>query len=97
MPRISSRSIRAPLWQKDYDMLNSCSTLHPIQNPICYHSFSSKHKCFLNTLDKITEPSTFLEASKNKNWVSAMKEEIKALKDNKTWVLVPLPVGKHAI
>ncbi|KAL0381300.1 UNVERIFIED_CONTAM: Retrovirus-related Pol polyprotein from transposon TNT 1-94, partial [Sesamum angustifolium] len=38
------------------------------------------------------EPSSVEEALKSensKNWLSAMAEEMKSLKDNKTWVLVP--------
>ncbi|KAL0318336.1 UNVERIFIED_CONTAM: Retrovirus-related Pol polyprotein from transposon TNT 1-94 [Sesamum angustifolium] len=40
------------------------------------------------------EPSSVEEALKSensKNWLSAMTEEMKSLKDNNTWVLVPKP------
>ncbi|KAK4404512.1 Retrovirus-related Pol polyprotein from transposon TNT 1-94 [Sesamum angolense] len=40
------------------------------------------------------EPSSVEEALKyenSKNWLSAMAEEMKSLKDNNTWVLVPKP------
>lgn len=38
---------------------------------------------FLNNLDKIIEPIDFSEASKDEHCVSAMKDDIKALEDNK--------------
>ncbi|KAL2248151.1 UNVERIFIED_CONTAM: Retrovirus-related Pol polyprotein from transposon TNT 1-94 [Sesamum indicum] len=43
----------------------------------------------LNT--EITEPTSLDEALKFKQWLSAMNEEMKALKENKTWILVPKP------
>lgn len=43
------------------------------------------------------EPVTYQEEVKDKRWVEAMQSKIKALEDNKTWALVPLPKGKKAI
>ncbi|KAL2241037.1 UNVERIFIED_CONTAM: Retrovirus-related Pol polyprotein from transposon TNT 1-94 [Sesamum indicum] len=40
---------------------------------------------------EITEPTSIDEAMKSKQWLSAMNEEMKSLKENKTWVLVPKP------
>lgn len=39
----------------------------------------------------------FKEAAKTPEWVRAMNEEIRALKSNQTWSLVPLPLNKKAI
>lgn len=49
---------------------------------------------FLSTIDSISEPSNFLEASKHKNWVEAKKNEIEALERNHTWSIVYLPQRK---
>ena len=46
------------------------------------------------------EPVTFKQAIKDKDresWVVAMEEEMQSLHKNKTWEVVPLPVGKSAI
>ncbi|KAL2237106.1 UNVERIFIED_CONTAM: Retrovirus-related Pol polyprotein from transposon TNT 1-94 [Sesamum indicum] len=43
----------------------------------------------LNT--ELGEPSSVEEALKSEKWLTAMKEEMKSLLDNKTWVLVPKP------
>lgn len=46
---------------------------------------------------KIAEPDTYAEASKHQGWREAMQKELRALEDNKTWVLTELPPGKRAI
>ncbi|KAL2248445.1 UNVERIFIED_CONTAM: Retrovirus-related Pol polyprotein from transposon TNT 1-94 [Sesamum indicum] len=38
---------------------------------------------------EMTEPTSIDEAMKSKQWLNAMNEEMKSLKENKTWVLVP--------
>lgn len=43
------------------------------------------------------EPRGFKTAAKSPAWVSAMNDEIKALKDNNTWVLVPKPPGVNIV
>ena len=45
-------------------------------------------------------PQTFRDAvtlSNSREWVDAMDEEMKALRDNKTFTLTTLPVGKKAV
>ncbi|KAH9681106.1 hypothetical protein KPL71_026832 [Citrus sinensis] len=53
---------------------------------------------YLLTEDR--EPSTFHETLNSSDvalWMTAMQEEIEALRKNKTWELVPLPHGRKAI
>ena len=45
----------------------------------------------------ITEPGSFQQASKDPDWVHAMKLEIAALESNQTWSIVDLPSGKTPI
>ncbi|KAL2253784.1 UNVERIFIED_CONTAM: Retrovirus-related Pol polyprotein from transposon TNT 1-94 [Sesamum indicum] len=40
---------------------------------------------------ELGEPSSVEEALKSDKWLKAMNEEMKSLKDNKTWILVPKP------
>ena len=44
-----------------------------------------------------SEPTTYSVASKNAYWLHAMDDEFKALTDQKTWVLVPKPHGRHPV
>ena len=43
------------------------------------------------------EPKKFEEASKDKNWVNAMNEELDQIEKNNTWELIPRPTGKNDI
>lgn len=46
------------------------------------------------------EPKNFKEAlvkNDSEKWLKAMEEEIKSLKNNKTWNLVPPPEGKNIV
>ena len=43
------------------------------------------------------EPKKFEEASKDKNWVNAMNEELDQIERNNTWELIPRPTGKKFI
>lgn len=43
------------------------------------------------------EPHGFKSAIKDPKWLSAMKEEMHALKSNQTWVLVPRPTGSNVV
>ncbi|EPS63302.1 hypothetical protein M569_11483 [Genlisea aurea] len=43
------------------------------------------------------EPRNFAEASPHSTWQQAMREELQALEENKTWELAHLALGKKAI
>ena len=47
-------------------------------------------------LSKI-EPKNFAQASEDKNWVNAMKEELNQIEKNETWELVPRPKNKNVM
>jgi hypothetical protein len=51
-------------------------------------------RVFLGTVDNMEELTSYLEAKDQPIWNAAMSEELKALKKNSTWTLVPLPKGK---
>ncbi|XP_070041607.1 uncharacterized protein [Nicotiana tomentosiformis] len=48
-------------------------------------------------LSALRVPHTFKEAAKDPKWIEAMKHEIFALEENKTWEVVDSPPGKNAI
>ncbi|CAH9146720.1 unnamed protein product [Cuscuta epithymum] len=43
------------------------------------------------------EPQSFKEAMQSESWRDAMQSEIRALENNQTWVMEPLPPGKKAL
>lgn len=76
---------------------HSLGTPYPLAHYISCNSFSANYQCFLATIIKGHDPRSFKEAMKSLEWQKSMKEEIKALEDNGTWSLVPLPAGKRAL
>jgi hypothetical protein len=55
---------------------------------------------YLNEVQQPTEPTSDYEALKDprrKQWIEAMKQEIKSLLENKTWDLTDLPSGRKTI
>ncbi|XP_062085542.1 uncharacterized protein LOC133791639 [Humulus lupulus] len=49
------------------------------------------HKNFILAVSTQNEPSSYKDAILNNNWIQAMNLELKALQENKTWTIVPLP------
>ena len=43
------------------------------------------------------EPKNFNEAGEDKNWITAMNEELDQIEKNDTWELVPRPANKNVI
>ncbi|KAJ0878385.1 putative RNA-directed DNA polymerase [Helianthus annuus] len=75
----------------------SSSTVHPLAHYISSDKFFSTHKDFLSAIESHDEPKTFRQASQDHEWREAMKKEIKALEQNRTWTLEALPKNKRAI
>ena len=66
-------------------------------NFLSYHRYTPALHSFVAQLSMATEPTSYSEAASNPNWQAAMASELKALQDNGTWTLVPLPTGKSLI
>lgn len=64
---------------------------------LSYEQFSQRRQHFLLTVGIVYEPSYYHQAIKFSHWRVAMEEEIKAMEQTRTWSIVPLPAGHHAI
>ncbi|GJZ36437.1 putative RNA-directed DNA polymerase [Tanacetum coccineum] len=73
------------------------STVHSLAHYISYDNFTNTHKDFLSAITSNNEPKHFQQAIQDPRWIEAMKKEIQALEQNKTWTLEELPNGKKAI
>ncbi|GJT59693.1 putative RNA-directed DNA polymerase [Tanacetum coccineum] len=58
---------------------------------------SLENFCFVSNLNKSVEPSSFEEAANDANWISAMNDEMCALYENNTWVMVDLSIRRKPI
>nr|XP_033513817.1 uncharacterized protein LOC117278435 [Nicotiana tomentosiformis] len=60
-------------------------------------SLCNQSMSYLAEFSTVIEHVSFKEASKDSRWIEAMKQEVQALEDNKTWEIVELPPGKQEI
>lgn len=95
-----------PSYLRDYHcntiMQHQCvnqasGTLYPLSNFLSYHKISPAHTTFLVSLTSHTEPKTYKQAYQHEHWILAMDQEIAALEQNQTWVLIELPLRKQTI
>lgn len=75
----------------------SSGTPYPITHFVNCNNFSIRHRNFLAAVNAGVEPTSFKEAMNDPGWRNAMQDEIRALEDNKTWVMTNLPPGKKAL
>ncbi|KAF5815624.1 putative RNA-directed DNA polymerase [Helianthus annuus] len=64
---------------------------------VSYTCLSAENYCFASKLNKLSEPCSFGEASKDSRWVDAMNLEMEALLRNNTWEIVDLPKDRKPI
>nr|GEX36153.1 ribonuclease H-like domain-containing protein [Tanacetum cinerariifolium] len=70
----------------------------PRLNRYANHTFlDAESSCFISNLNTSSEPSSFEEASKDPNWISAINDEMNALYENGTWILADLLFGRKPI
>ncbi|WKA05457.1 hypothetical protein VitviT2T_023423 [Vitis vinifera] len=72
-------------------------TPYPIAHYINCDNFSVHYRKFLAAIISSNDPKSFKEVMKDVGWQKSMHEEIRALEENGTWTLEPLPKGKRAL
>ena len=71
--------------------------VHNISNYVSYEALSPSYIAFVASLQSISIPTDWRAAKRDQKWFAAMKEELEALRKNKTWELTTLPRGKKAV
>ncbi|CAM8961061.1 unnamed protein product [Rhodiola kirilowii] len=97
--RRSQRHVKRPGWLKDYqcNALLNTSSPHSMDKQVTYGHCSPAHAHFLGLISLHKEPTSYIQASKDELWRTAMQKEITALEHNQTWTLTHLPVDKRAV
>ncbi|GKC18417.1 ribonuclease H-like domain-containing protein [Tanacetum coccineum] len=93
--RRSSRKTSLPTKYQDY-VLNK-NVKYGIKTVVNYSNLSIDNFVFATSINKIHEPTTYLEVVKDSRWIEAMNQEIEALNRNNTWEITNLPKGRKAI
>jgi hypothetical protein len=108
--RQSSRIKRKPSYLQDFPCQLATSSLSsPTHSPstsgnpfalssiLSYNKLSPSYKHYVLSVSSSIEPKYYHEAVQHSCWRDAMQAEIKALEDNDTWTLMPLPPTKTPI
>ncbi|GKC91519.1 putative RNA-directed DNA polymerase [Tanacetum coccineum] len=91
----SSRKTR--MLKKFSDFKVDSKVKYSIDKHVNYSNLSVEKFNFSTSLNKIIEPKTFDEASKDIRWVEAMNLELEAFNRNGTWIMIELPAGRKPI
>jgi hypothetical protein len=81
-------------YSPDYEAKGS---KYPIANHVSSQRLSDPLKAFVYQLSSDHIPTNIHEALRDPKWVQAIKEEMEALQNNKTWNLVPMPRNKKIV
>ena len=91
----------SPSYLQDYHcystIVESSSTSHLLSQVLSYHKLSSTHTTFVCALSSHVEPTSYAQVTDILEWQIAMADELRALKNNKTWYVVSLLHGKHPV
>ncbi|KAL0393089.1 UNVERIFIED_CONTAM: Retrovirus-related Pol polyprotein from transposon RE2, partial [Sesamum radiatum] len=90
--RRSSRHTHRHTWMQDFECYFS-----DISTPALVQSVNTAHTKFVDTLNKLQEPRSCVQAMQHQAWIQAMDAEIQALEHNQTWDITPLSKDKKAI
>uniref|UniRef100_A0A803NS67 Reverse transcriptase Ty1/copia-type domain-containing protein n=1 Tax=Cannabis sativa TaxID=3483 RepID=A0A803NS67_CANSA len=93
----SGRKIIPPAHLQDYACTTTSSTPYPISNFLSYHRLNPSFRNAILAITAIPEPRSYAEAKLHKIWNTTMDNEIDALEQNDTWIVVLLPDGQHTI
>jgi len=108
--RKSLRVKNKPSYLQDFHCQMASSSLSPpahsprhagipfaLSSIISYDKLSPYYKHYVQSVSTSIEPQFYHKAVQHSCWHEAMQAEIKALKENQTWTLVPLPPNKVPI
>ncbi|GMI96544.1 hypothetical protein HRI_003323700 [Hibiscus trionum] len=103
LPRRSSRISQPASYLKQYycnNLTNAFPTslpTYPIEDHLSTTKLSSDYTNFIANISFTYNLAYYHQAAKIPEWRTAMDEELQAMENLQTWIVVPLPEGKKAI
>lgn len=70
---------------------------YPLSKVLSYGSLSPSHRDTVLNVASQFEPQFYHQASDSQNGAKPCNFLLDAMEQNKTWTVVPLPIGKHTI
>lgn len=95
--RRSTRVSRQPTWLADFVTPNSNMAAGAEATSVTPQLISPTFSCFLVAIEPQTNPLSFNQAVKSKEWIDAMNLELDTLEVNGTWEVTSLPPNRKAI
>jgi len=68
-----------------------------LSDDLTYEYICPDYRAYLSATESSGDPVFFTIAMQDELWCAAMNMELRALEENKTWILTTLPLGKKAI
>ncbi|GJX53400.1 ribonuclease H-like domain-containing protein, partial [Tanacetum coccineum] len=93
--RRSGRNSKLPAKFNDYVV--GSSRKYGLEKYVTYSNLSKTNYCFSTTLNKSSEPTTYVEAVKNPNWIEETNNEIEALNRYNTWTICDLSPRRKVV
>lgn len=95
--RRSVRTKKAPAHLQDFICSSKTGCAYPLSCHVSYEHVSPSYKNYAMFVSLHIEPTSYKEAASHPCWIHAMQNELKALEDNNTWILVHTPTGVNPI
>ncbi|GJZ21031.1 ribonuclease H-like domain-containing protein [Tanacetum coccineum] len=96
--KVSATIFVIKVYLRAIQIILTCSNVkYSFKKYVSYAQLNRSNYYFATTLNKSVEPTSYIEALKDNNWVEAMNNEIEALNKNNTWSICVLPPGRKPI
>nr|GEY85074.1 ribonuclease H-like domain-containing protein [Tanacetum cinerariifolium] len=93
--RRSTRKTSMPAKLSDFEI--NTKVKYNIDKQVNYYKLSVENFNFSTSLNKISKPKSYTEATNDIRWIEAMNQEMEALNRNGTYTIADLPAGRKPI